>query len=69
MVAVKDETLTVRMPGELRGELERERQRMSRAAGAEVKTSSVVRAILERELQPKKKGKSSKARGGRSATT
>lgn len=49
--AVKnDEIIGVRMPRELRSALERERQRMSKVAGAEVKTSAVIRAILEREL-------------------
>lgn len=45
-----DETIGVRVPGELRDALERERQRMSKAAGAEVKTSAVIRAILLEKL-------------------
>jgi hypothetical protein len=45
-----DRVVAVRVPKELRGSLERERQRMSRIAGAEVKTSAVIRAILERAL-------------------
>lgn len=49
-VVKKDETIAVRISGELRDALERERQRMSRKAGAEVKSSSAVRAILEKTL-------------------
>lgn len=45
-----DETVGVRMSRKLRRAIERERKRMSRDAGAEVKTSAVIRAILEREL-------------------
>jgi hypothetical protein len=47
-----DEMLSIRVPGGLRGALERERRRMSEAAGAEVKTSAAVRAILEKQLRP-----------------
>lgn len=50
-----DEYLGVRVPGEIRSALERERQRMSRKAGAEVKTSAVIRAILELHLRPKRR--------------
>lgn len=50
-----DDKVDVRVPHELRGALERERRRMSKAAGAEVKTSAVIRSILERALKPKKK--------------
>ena len=39
-----------RVSHQLRNALERERKRMSKAAGAEVKTSAVIRAILERAL-------------------
>lgn len=46
----KDEVIAVRVPGELRDALERERKRMSKKAGAEVKSSAVVRSILERFL-------------------
>ncbi len=45
-----DETIGVRIPSELRAALERERQRMSKKAGAEVKASAVIRSILERAL-------------------
>ena len=41
-----------RVPSELRSALERERKRMSKVAGAEVKTSAVIRAILEKALKP-----------------
>lgn len=40
-----------RITGELREELERERKRRSRKAGAEVQTSAVIRAILEEKLR------------------
>jgi len=46
-----DEALNIRVPSELKSALERERQRMSRKAGAEVKTSAVIRAILEQALR------------------
>lgn len=45
-----DEIIYARVPGRLKGALERERRRMSKAAGAEVKTSAVIRAILEQAL-------------------
>jgi hypothetical protein len=57
-----DEFIGIRVPGELRGALERERQRMSKAAGAEVKTSAVIRAILERSLRPVRPKPQSSAR-------
>jgi hypothetical protein len=44
-----------RVPRALRSALEQERKRMSKAAGAEVKTSAVIRAILERELLQKRR--------------
>ena len=44
-----------RVPGDLRAALERERKRMSKVAGAEVKTSAVIRAILERALRSKRR--------------
>lgn len=53
--AKHEEVVGVRMPGELRGALERERRRMSKVAGAEVKTSAVIRAILELHLRPKRR--------------
>ncbi len=42
----------------LRRALERERKRMSKIAGAEVKTSAVIRAILEQKLLSKRSTKS-----------
>ncbi len=45
-----DVSVGFRMPRKLKGALERERRRMSRAAGAEVKTSAVIRALLEQAL-------------------
>jgi predicted NAD-dependent protein-ADP-ribosyltransferase YbiA (DUF1768 family) len=47
----QDAIIYARVPRELRKALERERQRMSRASGAEVKTSAVIRSILERALR------------------
>jgi predicted site-specific integrase-resolvase len=44
-----------RVPYALRGALERERKRMSKVAGAEVKTSAVIRAILEQALRAKRR--------------
>jgi len=49
-----DDIVTIRLPKTLRGKLDRERQRMSRAIGAEVKESSVIRAILEDWVRRKK---------------
>jgi hypothetical protein len=46
-----DEKVSIRIPSKLRDALEDERKRMSRKIGAEVKTSAVVRAILERSLR------------------
>jgi hypothetical protein len=42
------------LPGKLRNAIELERRRMSRVAGAEVKTSAVIRAILEEKLNRKR---------------
>ncbi len=47
--------LSVRLPQDLLDALERERLRMGRAAGVQVNTSAVVRAILEKEFARKKK--------------
>lgn len=44
----------VRIPDHLRSAIERERQRMSRVAGAEVKTSAVIRAILEQKFNKRR---------------
>ena len=52
--AKKVESIAVRLPADLRTALEKERQRVSKKAGAEVQTSSVIRAILERALLPKR---------------
>ena len=46
----QDEIIYARIPSKLKSALERERLRMSRVAGAEVKTSAVIRAILEEKL-------------------
>lgn len=49
----------VRLPRELRNALERERLRMCKEHGTEVKTSFVVRSLLERALRPKRRVASS----------
>lgn len=54
----KDETIAVRMPGRLRDALERERQRRSKKAGAEVTASAVIRSILEESLLKRTERKS-----------
>lgn len=55
MNAEKQEAIIyARVPYALRGALERERKRMSKAAGAEVKTSAVIRSLLEQALKPKR---------------
>jgi len=59
-----DEILAIRLPADLRKSVERERQRMSRAAGAEVKTSAVVRAMIVRCVGGSKSG--AKTAAGRS---
>ena len=51
---MNDKIIYARVPGELQGALERERQRMCKAAGAEVKTSAAIRALLEKALRKKK---------------
>lgn len=52
------EIIYARIPSKLKSKLERERKRRSRAAGAEVKTSAVIRALLEDALaKPKNSGK------------
>jgi hypothetical protein len=48
-----EKVLGIRMSEQLLKALEDERQRVSRKAGAEVNTSAVVRAILERALNIK----------------
>jgi len=49
-----DGIIYARVPSELRSALEHERKRMSKKAGAEVKTSAVIRAILEERLRPRR---------------
>jgi hypothetical protein len=46
----RDKIIYARIPSKLRSAIERERLRMSRVLGAEVKTSAVIRAILEEKL-------------------
>jgi hypothetical protein len=57
-----DEALNVRVPRDLKSALERERKRMSKAAGAEVKTSAVIRVILEQALRGKRRSAEAGAR-------
>ena len=54
-VGVMEAKVDVRLPTELRSALERERKRMSKALGAEVKTSFVVRVLLEQALRGKRR--------------
>lgn len=56
-----DEFIGVRVSGELRKDLERERRRMTKAAGAEVTESAVIRAILTRALRGAPKRRSRRA--------
>ena len=56
-----DISIGLRIPNSMKNALERERKRMSKAAGAEVKTSAVIRAILEQKLDIKRKPKASRA--------
>jgi hypothetical protein len=44
------EFIGIRVPSKLKRKLERERKRMSRAAGVHVNTSAAIRALLERAL-------------------
>jgi hypothetical protein len=41
-----DEAIAIRVPGDMMRDLEREQRRMSRAAGAEIKMSAVIRALI-----------------------
>lgn len=41
-----DESIAIRVPSDMMRELEKERRRMSRAVGAEIKMSAVVRALI-----------------------
>jgi len=47
---VVEKRIAVRLPGVLAAALEKERQRISKKGGAEVKMSAVIRAILEQRL-------------------
>jgi len=49
-----DEIVYARVPAELKEALEKKRRSMSKAGGAEIKTSAVIRAILEKSLRPVK---------------
>ena len=49
------EIIYARIPQKLKSKLERERKRRSRVAGAEVKTSAVIRALLEQALSSSKR--------------
>ena len=57
----QDDIIYARVPKTLRRELERERRRMSALAGAEVKTSAVIRAILEQKLCKKQRRQTASA--------
>lgn len=50
-----DEIIYARVPGGLKSALERERRRLSKKTGTEVKTSAVIRAILEQALLGKRR--------------
>ena len=50
---VNNAKVDVRLPADLRSALERERRRMSKAFGMDVKMSAVIRSILRRELLTK----------------
>lgn len=45
------EIIYARVPRELRSDLERERKRMSKVTGEKVKTSAVIRSLLEWALK------------------
>lgn len=49
-----DETVGVRLPRQLRNAIERERQRVSKAIGTEVKMSTIIRAALEERFVKQK---------------
>ena len=50
-----DKIIQARVPNELQGALERERKRLSKENGKKMKTSAVIRLILERDLFPKRR--------------
>lgn len=54
---MNDETISVRIPAEIKDALERKRRQMVRSVGAEVKTSAVIRAILVKDLRKKRKSR------------
>lgn len=54
-----DGKIDIRVPRKMLNELERERKRLSKEAGVEVKTSAVIRSILELHLRSKRRHASS----------
>ncbi len=54
-----DGKIDIRVPRKMLNELERERKRLSKEAGVEVKTSAVIRSILELHLRSKRRPASS----------
>jgi hypothetical protein len=58
-VTVKNEKIiSLRLPGDLLNELERERLRVSHAAGVDVNTSEIARSILRRALKTRSRRRS-----------
>jgi len=57
-----DEIIYARVPGDLKDALERERRRLSKATGIKVKTSAVIRALLEQALRGKRRTETAAAR-------
>ena len=47
-----DKIIYARVPDELRNAIEKEHRIMSKATGTKIKTSAVIRAILEEKLYP-----------------
>jgi predicted site-specific integrase-resolvase len=62
---MNDEIIYARVPSRLRADLERERKRMSKKTGTEVKTSAVIRAILEQALRSKRRATNDTETGAR----
>lgn len=54
--------LSVRLSSDLLKEIEQERVRASRVAGADINLSAMVRGMLERDLQRRKKPAARRAR-------
>ena len=50
-----DKIIQARVPSNLLDAIERERKRISKATGEKVKSSAVIRLILERDLFPKRR--------------